>query len=888
MLAYDLRSIDKIAEALGGEVTNGQVLAPGPGHSAKDRSLSVKLDSNAPDGFVVHSFAKDDPLECRDHVRKRLGLPEFEPKKKASGSSSKNKKGNGAAKPWSPIIARYVYRLADGTPYLQVCRTAAKQFFQNKWNGQMWVTGKPDGPKIAYRLPELRAAPLTTQVHIAEGEQDADALATLGFVATTNSEGAGNWTDDLNEYFRDRHVCIHEDNDEQGRKRVQRIARALHSIAASTRVIRLPGLKEHGDISDWLESDPSGARLVKECESTPVWEPSTTPLPEKEKEETDPLVEPKKKQADVLIELASSVELFHDRDDVGYARFDVNGHKENWPIRSKGFKRWLTRGFYESTQSAPSSEAMQAALGVLEARAQFDAPGHEVHVRVAGHDECIYIDLADRDWRAIEIDQSGWRIVNNPPVYFRRSSGMKPLPEPVTGGSLNHDLRPLLNVKTDHEFVLNVAWLLAALRPCGPYPIEALTGELGSAKSMRSNFLRALIDPNSVPLRAPPRSEHDVFIAARNGHVLAYDNASGLPDWLSDTLCRLATGGGFSTRELYTDQDEVLFGSKRPIILNGIDDIATRPDLADRCIVQTPPAISENKRELETELWAKFEQKRPRILGALLTAVSHGLKTLPDVKLDRKPRMADFAQWVTACEGALWAKGTFMAAYTGNIEEAIETVLENDQVAAVLRTYIDMEPDGFTGTAADFLNALNAVASETQQNTRGWPKSPAVLAKTLRRIAPPLRKIGIDVAFERENRQRRISIAPVKVGETPSQPSPPSFSSSLNDLERTACCRRAVTGEEATVASDGSDSNGDGDDRANVTANPLKNKDGDGSDGSDGIFPNLTGRHVCAQCHGVPDGKERFVAYGDETIWLHAECERFFIQVKMQEQGIPW
>jgi hypothetical protein len=139
---------------------------------------------------------------------------------------------------------------------------------------------------------------------------------------------------------------------------VQRVARALEPIAASVRVIRLPGLKEHGDISDWLESDPSGARLVKECESTPVWEPSTTPPPEEEKEETDPLVEPKKKQADVLIELASAAELFHDRDDVGYARFDVNGHKENWPIRSKGFKRWLTRGFYESTQSAASMTSL--------------------------------------------------------------------------------------------------------------------------------------------------------------------------------------------------------------------------------------------------------------------------------------------------------------------------------------------------------------------------------------------------------------------------------------------------------------------------------------------------------------------------------------------------
>ena len=482
---------------------------------------------------------------------------------------------------------------------------------------------------------------------------------------------------------------------------------------------------------------------------------------------------------------------------------------------------------------------MQGALGVLEARAQFDAPEHEVHVRVANRDNCIYIDLADRDWRAIEIDEDGWRVIDTPPVHFRRSSGMKSLPEPVAGGSLNDDLKPLLNVKTDNDFVLTVAWLLAALRPSGPYPVDALAGEQGSAKSMRANFLRALVDPNSVPLRALPRSEHDVFIAARNSHVLAYDNASGLPDWLSDTFCRLATGGGFSTRELYTDQDEVLFGSKRPIILNGIDDIATRPDLADRSIVQTLTAISDERRKLETELWADFERKHPRILGALLDVVSHGLKTLPDVVLDRKPRMADFAVWITACEGALWKKGTFMAAYTGNIQEAVETVLEAEQVATILRAYMDTTPQ-FAGTATELLKALNDVASETQQKAKGWPKSPAVLAKRLRRIAPPLRKIGIDVALGRENRQKWITIAQVKVGETPSHPSAPSFSNSLNDLEKVACRHRAVTDEKATVTRDGSDNDGDGDDAAAVTTTPLKNKDGDGSDGSDGISPNLT------------------------------------------------
>jgi hypothetical protein len=807
-----------------------------------------------------------------------------------TGEPPPKTKGNGSTKPWSPIVARYVYRQADGSPHQQVCRTAAKTFFQNRWNEQMWVSGAPDGAKIPYRLPELNAAPLTTPVHITEGEKDADNLAKLGFISTTNSGGAANWTSDLNEHFRDRHVYIHEDNDDEGRKRVQRIARALDPIAASVRVIRLPGLPLKGDVSDWLLDDPSDARLVKECQSAPAWDPSSAP--EKELSDDDgadgevPAV--RKKQADVLIEVASAVELFHDRDDVGHARFGVNGHKENWPIRSKGFKRWLARGFYESTQSAPSSEAMQAALGVLEARAQFDAPKHEVHVRVAGHDGYIYIDLADHDWRAVEIDDDGWRVVDEPPVYFRRSSGMKPLPPPAHGGSLKDDLWPLLNLKTEHEFVLLVAWLVAALRPRGPYPVLALTGEQGSAKTLLAGFLRALIDPNSVPLRALPRNEHDVYIAARNSHVQAVDNASDLPDWLSDTYCRLATGGGFSTRQLYTDDDEALFGSTRPIILNGIDDIVTRPDLADRSIVLTLAAIPDDKRKLEAELWGEFERRLPRILGALLTAVSHGLRTLPDVKLERKPRMADFAVWATACEGAIWNKGTFMAAYGANIAEAVEIVLEGDQVATVLRSYINSNRE-FTGTATDLLKALNQIVPETQQKARSWPKRAANLAKVLRRIAPPLRKVGIEITFEpRDKHQRTIVITtrPVRAEEKPSPPSSPSLVNEVNGLSHAAHRHPTIT---ATVTDggrgDGGDGRGDNGDRSTVTANQLKTKE---NDSDDSISPTLTGGHVCAQCGlDPPDGEEQEVAYGEETIWLHRHCARFFVKNHVSETPPP-
>jgi hypothetical protein len=275
-------------------------------------------------------------------------------------------------------------------------------------------------------------------------------------------------------------------------------------------------------------------------------------------------------------------------------------------------------------------------------KAHFDAPERAVHIRVAGLDGKIYLDLGDETWRAVEIDATGWRVIDNPLVRFRRASGMQPLPTPVLGGSITR-LRSFLNVQSDTDFVLVVAWALAVLRNRGPYPVLAMSGEQGSAKSTFSAILRAPLDPNTAPLRALPREDRDLFIAACNGHVLAFDNVSGLPAWISDTLCRLATGGGFAVRQLYTDQEEVLFDAARPVILNGIEDIVTRPDLADRALFLTLEPIPEDRRRPEAELWAAFEAERPRILGALLDAVVEALKRLPETHLPKLPRMADFA-----------------------------------------------------------------------------------------------------------------------------------------------------------------------------------------------------------------------------------------------------
>ena len=186
-------------------------------------------------------------------------------------------------------------------------------------------------------------------------------------------------------------------------------------------------------------------------------------------------------------------------------------------------------------------------------------------------------------------------------------------------------------------------------------------------------------------LRALPRDERELFIAASNGHVVAFDNLSGLPPWLSDTLCRLTSGGAFSTRRLFTDQDEILFTAARPVILNGIEDIITRPDLADRTLFLTLPSVSEAHRRPENALWRGFELARPHILGALLDAAAHGLHMLPGVRLQRLPRMADFALWATTCESAFRPAASLEAAYANNRRDAIENMVDADPVAAHVR-----------------------------------------------------------------------------------------------------------------------------------------------------------------------------------------------------------
>jgi hypothetical protein len=253
------------------------------------------------------------------------------------------------------------------------------------------------------------------------------------------------------------------------------------------------------------------------------------------------------------------------------------------------------------------------------------------------------------------------------------------------------------------------------------------------------------------------------MIAATNSGMLAFDNVSFLADWLSDGLCRIATGGGLGTRLLYSDGEEIFFDVQRPTILNGIEDIATRGDLLDRCVILGLPEIPAAQRREEAGFWRDFEAAHPRLLGALLDTVAATLATLPATKLDDLPRMADFGRWGEAGSRARGeAPGAFLEAYEKNRAEATEIAMESSAVASAVRALM-AGPSPWTGTATDLLGDLGNLVEPGLRRSASWPKSPRGLAGALKRVMAGLRSVGIAVAFDRKGKQGTRTVTLTKV-----------------------------------------------------------------------------------------------------------------------------
>jgi hypothetical protein len=504
-------------------------------------------------------------------------------------------------------------------------------------------------------------------------------------------------------------------------------------------------------------------RYIEQIQGLATREPTGEPVSVKGPQEGEVRRE-KMSQAKTLVDLASEKgELFRTQIGEVYVRVDMGDHDRIMEIggdEESDASKWIRRTYYEQTGNIVNAQNLKDAMATLKS---FEHPKKEVFIRVAGGDDSICLDLANDKWEQVEITQTGWKVVSNrkSPFIFKRTKGMTALPYPVQGGSFE-ELRNILNIQQEeHAFILIVAWLLGTMHPTGPYPILILQGEQGTAKSMSARLLRDVIDPWGVPLRDLPPTMRDLAIAANANWILGFDNLSGLKTAMSDAFCRLATGGGFATRELWTNKQEALFSAKRPLILNGIADIASRQDLAERSLIVRLPPIPPSLRKAESRLYRDWEDAKPRILGCLCSAVSVALRNLKGVKMDDPGRMIDFSYWVTAAEPTLpWEKGRFEQEYKLNRQVLIESAIETDPVATAILTLMESTNE-WTGKPSDLFGVLSSITPEAVRRSSDFPKAPNSLSRKLNEAAGFLRTKGIEIERNKKSGDRNIFIRKV-------------------------------------------------------------------------------------------------------------------------------
>jgi putative DNA primase/helicase len=666
--------------------------------------------------------------------------------------------------------ATWCYRNASGLSLGFVKRfdTDEGKIFQPQTFGRRSPTAKSEwrwkgwtGKRPLYGLDRLAERP-NAAVIVTEGEKAADAAAELvpDMVGVTSPNGSKSAAKADWSVLRGRRVTVWPDADAAGLDYANAVVKLATAAGADTLSIISP---PEGCSTGWDAADAKADGWDAQRAADLVVDAISPPNGGAAGEAADKGGRRRPPQRDVVIDLTERCEFWHDANRVAYATFPINSHHENWAVRSREFRMWISGQYYEESGRAIGGQALEDAIRILEARAVYDGPLYEPFIRTGSHTGKIYIDLCDDHWRAVEITRNDWRMVSSVPVKFMRPASLRSMPEPEHGGMIEELLR-FINVPED-QYMLIVGWLISTLRPKGPFPILVANGEQGAGKSMACRMLRALVDPSAAAIRSVPKDDHNLIVSASNSHILGFDNLSFLPSWLADALCRLSTGGGYATRMLHTDKDEMIFEGQRPIMLNGIPLLTERADLADRSITIHLRAIPETSRRPEDEIWADFEEARPRLLGALLTGVSASLRNMSSTKLPRSGRMADFEKLVTAAESGLgWEPGRFQEAIRDNRQEISESAFEADSVAVAIAKVVRAEyPDGLTKTATELLTLLNAtdLISEGVRKQRTWPATPQGLGNRIDRIAPLLKAQGFAVE-RRHSGVRSIIIVPPK------------------------------------------------------------------------------------------------------------------------------
>lgn len=421
-------------------------------------------------------------------------------------------------------------------------------------------------------------------------------------------------------------------------------------------------------------------------------------------------------------------------------------------VESRSFADALSTAFAVAHEGErPSEHGLRDGIASAGREARSSGLLRPVFTRVGSANGSVFLDLGDSTGSAVEITASGWEVTTSIPILFHRPETMRPLPVPSPDGDVSA-LKPFLPASEDAEYLF-ISWLTACLMPAGPYPILVLHGQQGSGKSFLAKIAKSILDPGMADLQMMPPDRRELMISARHAHILSFDNLSSIEKDMSDALCCLASGTGLTARRLYSNSELETFQSARPFILNGIDDLMRRGDLADRAIILDLPTFNDTARQAESALLAIFREAHASILGGLLNGAVAALRNSESVIMAQTPRMADFARWVAGSESAYgWDSGSALAYYIKNRGESSEAVIDADDLATwLIDTFSPSHPQ-WEGTSSELLSFLPV------PRNRFWPETSSALGNRLNRIAPDLAKSGLIVSRRKSNGRLLLSV----------------------------------------------------------------------------------------------------------------------------------
>ena len=466
--------------------------------------------------------------------------------------------------------------------------------------------------------------------------------------------------------------------------------------------------------------------------------------------------EDKKGQIDILIDIVEDIETYRTSMDETYVTIQIRENNVN--VKSERFKKWIVSQFYNIESKIPTNDNIAKIILLLESRAMNEVNEVLVERRCATVDNCIYYDLKDDSCNVVKVSRDGWEIIKDPPVIFARTKTMYRQVTPERNGNLDI-LDKWFRYKDENHLILQKVILVASLIPNIARPIQVLHGEKGSSKTSTMKLVRDIIDPAIVPVVSIPKTTDDLAVYISKNYVPCFDNIDTISNQVSDLLCIAVTGGGHTKRKLYTDDEEQVMFFQRFIVLNGINVVATRPDLLDRCILLELERIPPNERKEEKVLREEFEKDKPIILGAIFETLSKAMSIYDQVELNNLGRMADFTRWGYAIAEVLGIGGDkFLEAYLNNQNNANIEALESHPVGFAMYNFME-DKTVWSGSPTKLLSELEIVAGFEKIDTTNsnWAKTPNVLSRRLNEIKSNLLDLGIE--FERsKGKNREIKI----------------------------------------------------------------------------------------------------------------------------------